>query len=170
MNWRFHWRYFPSLWHCAIRISFCLQDLQTASQMHCTMWGKNLLRVWERVLPKSLHSYWYSSTSNEGWRLERQWETQQCIHQGARWAYASSHAQQDCLWGQQRYCWWVPPLCDNDTHRLLSLKKLEPLFKSCRELTSPILRSKVTSFKYLWRFGVMDGTAKLQGVSNWAYD
>ena len=50
---------------------------------------------------------------------------------------------------------------DNETHRLLSLKELEPLFDSCRELKSPNLCSKVTSFKYLRRFGVMDGIAKL---------
>jgi hypothetical protein len=58
---------------------------------------------------------------------------------------------------------------DNDTHRLLSLKELEHVFESCRELNSPNLRSKVTSFKYLRRFDVMDGIAKLRGISNWAY-
>ena len=58
---------------------------------------------------------------------------------------------------------------DSDTHRLLSLKELEPVFESCRELNSPNLCSKVTSFKYLRRFGVMDGIAKLRGISNRAY-
>ena len=58
---------------------------------------------------------------------------------------------------------------DTDTHRLLSLDELEPVFESCRELNSPSLRSKVTLFKYLRRFGVMDGIAKLRGVSSWAY-
>jgi hypothetical protein len=58
---------------------------------------------------------------------------------------------------------------DNDTQRLLSLKELEPMFESCKELNSPNLCSKVTTFKYLRRFGVMDGIAKLRGVSNWAY-
>ena len=58
---------------------------------------------------------------------------------------------------------------DTDTHRLLSLDELEPVFESCRELNSPSLRSKVMSFKYLRRFGVMDGIAKLRGVSSWAY-
>jgi hypothetical protein len=38
---------------------------------------------------------------------------------------------------------------NNDTQRLLSLKELEPVFESCRDLNSPNLRSKVTSFKYL---------------------
>jgi hypothetical protein len=50
---------------------------------------------------------------------------------------------------------------DNDTHRLLSSKELEPVYESCKELNSPNLRSKVTSFKCLWRFGVMDGITKL---------
>ena len=58
---------------------------------------------------------------------------------------------------------------NTDKHRLLSLSELEPVFESCRELNSPNLRSKVNSFKFLRRFGVMDGIAKLRGVSNWAY-
>ena len=57
----------------------------------------------------------------------------------------------------------------SETHRLLSLQELAPMFDSCRQLNFPNLRSKVTSFKFLQRFGVMDGIAKLQGVSNWAY-
>jgi hypothetical protein len=54
---------------------------------------------------------------------------------------------------------------ENDTQCLLSLKELEPMFDSCRELNSPNLRKKVSSFKYLRRFDVMDGIAKLRGVS-----
>jgi hypothetical protein len=50
--------------------------------MHCTMRGKNLLRPWEVVLPKSLHSYRYSSTSSEGWRLQRQSEAHQFLKSG----------------------------------------------------------------------------------------
>ena len=61
-------------------------------------------------------------------------------------------------------------LCEDiDTHRLLSLDELEPVFESYRELNSPNLRSKNISFKYLRRLGVMDGIAKLQGISSWAY-
>ena len=52
-------------------------------------------------------------------------------------------------------------LCEHfDTHRLLSLDELEPVFGSCRELNSPNFCSKVTSFKYLRRFGVMDVTSR----------
>jgi hypothetical protein len=50
---------------------------------------------------------------------------------------------------------------NNDTHRLLSLKELKPMFESCRELNSPNVHLKVTSFKYLQRFDVMDGIVKL---------
>ena len=55
---------------------------------------------------------------------------------------------------------------DSDTHRLLSLKELEPVFESSRELNPPNLPFEVTSFKHVRRFGVMDGIAKLQSVSN----
>ena len=50
---------------------------------------------------------------------------------------------------------------DTNTHCLPSLDELKLVFESCRELNSPNLCSKVTSFKYLRRFGVMDGIAKL---------
>ena len=54
-------------------------------------------------------------------------------------------------------------LCeDTNTHRLLSFNELEPMFESYSlELNSPNLCSKVTSFKYLRRFDVMNGITKL---------
>ena len=58
---------------------------------------------------------------------------------------------------------------ENDTHCLLSLKELEHVFESYKELNSPNLCSKITSFGYLRRFGVIDGIAKLRGFSNWGY-
>jgi hypothetical protein len=61
-------------------------------------------------------------------------------------------------------------LRDNvDKHQLFSLEELEPVFDRCKELNSSHLRNKVTTFKYLRRLGVMDGIAKLRGVSTWAY-
>ncbi len=62
-------------------------------------------------------------------------------------------------------------LLRNDTvpRQLLSLEELEPFFDRCKELNSPHLRHKVTTFKFLRRLGVMDGIAKLRGVSSWAY-
>ena len=58
---------------------------------------------------------------------------------------------------------------ENDPPTVLSLNKLEPVFDSCKELNSPSLRNRVYTFKYLRRFGVMDGITKLRGLSNWAY-
>jgi hypothetical protein len=36
-------------------------------------------------------------------------------------------------------------------------------------LNSPNVHLKVTSFKYLQRFDVMDGIVKLWGISNWVH-
>ena len=58
---------------------------------------------------------------------------------------------------------------DSDPHHLLSLEELEPVFDRGKELDSPHLRNKITTFKYLRRLGVMDGIANLRGVSTWAY-
>jgi hypothetical protein len=55
------------------------------------------------------------------------------------------------------------------SHEPLSLEELEPVFDRCKELNFPHLRHKVTNFKFLRRLGVMDGIAKLRGVSIWAY-
>ena len=52
---------------------------------------------------------------------------------------------------------------------VLTFKDLEPVFDSCKKLNSPSLRNRVYTFKYLQRFGVMDGITKLRGLSNWAY-
>ena len=52
---------------------------------------------------------------------------------------------------------------------VLTLKDLELVFDSCNKLNSPSLRNRVYIFKYLRRFGVMDGITKLRGLSNWAY-
>jgi hypothetical protein len=37
---------------------------------------------------------------------------------------------------------------DIDPHQILSLEELEPVFYRCKELNSPHLRNKVTTFKY----------------------
>ena len=58
---------------------------------------------------------------------------------------------------------------EDDPPRVLSVEELEPIFDCCKELNSPSLRNKVTTFKYLQRFGVMDGITKLRGLNNWAY-
>lgn len=58
---------------------------------------------------------------------------------------------------------------DDKPHHPLSLAELEPVFNRCKDLNSPHLRRKVTGFKQLRRLGVIDGIAKLRGVSNWAF-
>ena len=55
---------------------------------------------------------------------------------------------------------------ENNPPTILSLNELEPVFDSCKELNSPSLRNRVYTFKYLRRFGVMDGITKLRGLSN----
>ena len=58
---------------------------------------------------------------------------------------------------------------EGDPPMVLTLKDLELVFDSCKELNSPSLRNKVYTFKYLQRFGILDGITKLRGLSNWAY-
>ena len=58
---------------------------------------------------------------------------------------------------------------EDDPPRVLSLEELKPIFDCCKELNSPSLRNKVTSFKYLRRFGAIDGITKFRGLSNWMY-
>ena len=58
---------------------------------------------------------------------------------------------------------------EDDPPMVLILKDLEPIFDTCKGLNSPSLRNRVYTFKYLWRFGVMDGITKLKGLSNWTY-
>ena len=58
---------------------------------------------------------------------------------------------------------------ENDPPTVLSLNELKLVFDSCKELNSPSLRNRVYTFKYLRRFGVMDGITKLRGLNNWAY-
>ena len=58
---------------------------------------------------------------------------------------------------------------ENDSPTVLSLNELEHIFDSCKELNSPSLQNRVYTFKYLRRFGVMDGITKLWSLSNWAY-
>ena len=55
---------------------------------------------------------------------------------------------------------------EDDPPTVLSLNELEPVFDSCKELNSPSLQNRVYTFKYLHRFGVMDGITKLRGLSN----
>ena len=57
----------------------------------------------------------------------------------------------------------------DDPPTVLSLNELESVFDSCKELNCPSLRNRVYTFKYLRRFGIMDGITKLLDLSNWAF-
>ena len=48
----------------------------------------------------------------------------------------------------------------------LSFEQLEPVFEQCKQLNSPNLRNRIYSFKYLRRYGVLDGITKFRGLSN----
>ena len=50
----------------------------------------------------------------------------------------------------------------------LSTEELVPVLETCKNLTSPNLRNKVTSFRYMRRYGVMDNIIKFKGSSKWA--
>lgn len=51
----------------------------------------------------------------------------------------------------------------------LSFDELMPVLDTCKHMSSPSIRNKVTTFRYLRRFGVMDSITKLRGSSKWAF-
>ena len=55
---------------------------------------------------------------------------------------------------------------EDDPPTILSLNELGPVFDNCKELNSPSFRNRIYTFKYLWKFDVMDGITKLRGLSN----
>ena len=61
-------------------------------------------------------------------------------------------------------------LCDEiNLPQILSLEELEKVSDFYKELNSPNLHNKLTTFKCLQRFADMDGIIKLRGLCNWAY-
>ena len=58
---------------------------------------------------------------------------------------------------------------EDEAPKVLSLEELEPVFDCCKDLSSPSIRNRVVTFKYLRRFGEMDAITKLRGLSNWAF-
>ena len=58
---------------------------------------------------------------------------------------------------------------DGAPEQSLTMAELVPVLDKCKNLTSPNLRNKVASFRYLRRYGVMDSITKLRGSSKWAY-
>jgi hypothetical protein len=53
--------------------------------------------------------------------------------------------------------------------RKYDLEELVPVLEKCKYMSSPSIKNDVTAFRYIRRFGVMDGIATLRGCSHWAY-
>jgi hypothetical protein len=53
--------------------------------------------------------------------------------------------------------------------RKYDLEELVPVFNKCKYMSSPSIKKDMIAFKYIWRFGIMDGIAMLRGCSHWAY-
>ena len=50
-----------------------------------------------------------------------------------------------------------------------TFEELVPVLDKCKYMSSPSIRNDVTSFKFVKRYGVMDGITMLRGCSNWPY-
>jgi hypothetical protein len=53
--------------------------------------------------------------------------------------------------------------------RKYNLEELVHVLKKCKYMSSPSIKNDVTAFRYIRRFGVMDGIAMLRDCSHWAY-
>ena len=53
--------------------------------------------------------------------------------------------------------------------RKFDLEELVPVFKKYKYMSSPSIKNNVTMFKYIQRFGVMDGITKLRGYCQYPY-
>jgi hypothetical protein len=50
--------------------------------------------------------------------------------------------------------------------RKYDLEELVPILEKCKYMSSPSIKNDVTAFRYVRRFGVMDGIATLRGCSH----
>jgi hypothetical protein len=48
-------------------------------------------------------------------------------------------------------------------------EELVPVLDKCKYMNLPSIKNDVTSFRYIRRYGVMDGITMLRGCSNWLY-
>ena len=55
---------------------------------------------------------------------------------------------------------------EGDPLTILSSNELEPIFDSCKEFNFPSLQNRNYTFKYLQRFGILDGIIKLTSLNN----
>ena len=53
--------------------------------------------------------------------------------------------------------------------RKYDLEELVPILNKCKYMIFPSINNNVTTFKYIQRFGIMDGIAIFRGYSHWAY-
>jgi hypothetical protein len=53
--------------------------------------------------------------------------------------------------------------------RKYDLEELVPVLEKYKYMSSPSIKNDVTAFRYIRRFGVMDGIATLRGCSHWSY-
>jgi hypothetical protein len=50
--------------------------------------------------------------------------------------------------------------------RKFNLEELLPVLEKCKYMSSPSIKNDITAFRYIRRFGVMDGIATLRGCSH----
>jgi hypothetical protein len=53
--------------------------------------------------------------------------------------------------------------------RKYDLEELIVVLDKYKYMSSPSIKNNITAFRYIRRFGVMDGIAMLRGCSHWAY-
>jgi hypothetical protein len=53
--------------------------------------------------------------------------------------------------------------------KTFTFEELVPVLDKCRYMSSPSIKNDVTSFRYIQRYGIMDGITMLRGCSNWPY-
>jgi hypothetical protein len=53
--------------------------------------------------------------------------------------------------------------------RKFDLEELVHILDKCKYMSLLSFKNNVTTFKYIRRFGIMDGIAMLRGYSHWAY-
>jgi hypothetical protein len=53
--------------------------------------------------------------------------------------------------------------------KTFTFEELVPILDKCRYMNSPSIKNDVTSFRYIRRYGVIDGITMLRGCSNWPY-
>ena len=53
--------------------------------------------------------------------------------------------------------------------KTFTFEELVSVLDKCKYMNSPSIKNEVTSFRYKWRYGIMDGITILRGCSNWPY-